>query len=138
PLRFWYASDGLHIFTPYADTKLALSQGIPWKEKAAYISTEACKSVTVSMRFQNSIAPFRLHWDFYQFDQDGNMLGVTHPRPVMVTPGWKNLVMPTAYPRMLSSRLPLDSRTVKIALSFSFYSEPGGTCVNAIDITGYQ
>ncbi len=137
-LRFWYSRAGLHIFTPFSNTRLALARDIPWRKNAPYISTKACKSVTVSMRFQNSVAPFRLYWDFYQFDQDGNMLGVTHPRPVIVTPGWKSLVMPTAYPRMLSSRLPLDSRTVKIALSFSFYSEPGGTCVNAIDITGYR
>lgn len=138
PLRFWYSRTGLHIFTPFPGTRLALARDIPWKKNAPYISTKACETVTVSMKFQSIVAPFRLYWDFYQFDQDGNMLGVTHPRPIMVTPGWKSLVMPTAYPRMLSSRLPLDSRTVKIALSFSFYSEPGGTCVNAIDITGYR
>jgi hypothetical protein len=138
PLRFWYTQQGLNIFTPFTNTRLALSRDIPWRKNAAFIDTKGCSLVTISLRFQKVIAPFRLYWDFYQFDQAGKMLETLHPRPIDVTPGWKELVLPTAYPRMLSSRLALNRRTVKIVLSFSFYSEPGGLCVNAIDITGYK
>ena len=138
PLRFWYTRDGLNVFTSFADTKLALARDIPWRGGAPYIETKGCYSVRISIRFKNTVFPFKLYWDLFQFDSAGNLLRVTHPRPVTVSPGMKHLFMPTVYPRMLSSRLPLASRTAKIALSFSFYSEPGGTCVNSIDITGYR
>ncbi len=138
PLHFWYGPDGLHIFTPFADTRLALSRDIPWRKNAPYINTRGCSSMKISIRFKNTAVPFRLYWNIFEFDEAGKMIRVSHPRPITATNGWKSLVMPTAYPRMLSSHLPLDSRTVKMALCFSFYSEPGGICVTAIDITGYR
>ncbi|NOZ12268.1 MAG: hypothetical protein GXO69_01315 [Acidobacteria bacterium] len=138
PLRFWYNGAGLNIFASFTDTKLALARDIPWRKHAPYIETKGCGFMKISVRFHSATFPFRLCWDIFQFNSGGKLLRVTHPRPVVVSPGWKTLVMPTDYPRMLSSRLPLDSRTAKIVLSFSFYSESGGACVNAIDITGYR
>jgi len=138
PLRFWYTEQELHIFTPFANTRVALSRDIPWRKNAAYINTKGCTSVAISVGIQGAMVPFRLYWDLYQFDRTGNMLGTLHPRPIDVTTGWKNLLLPTAYPRMLSSRMLLETRTSEIAFVFSFYLEPGGICVNAIDITGYR
>jgi len=138
PLRFWYTQQGLHIFTPFANTRLALSRDIPWRKNAAYIDTKGCTSVTISVQIKQSLGPLHLCWDLFELDSKGMILRQMHPRPVTGTPGWKELVLSSAYPRMLTKHLPLEHQTERIILSFSFYLQPGGTCVSAIDITGYR
>ncbi len=138
PVWVWYQSDGLRVFTANAGTKLGIARDIVWRKGAAFIFTGNSSSLEIRFYFRDVVRPFRLHWDLAEFDQNGEFLGTIHPRPVDIQNGEVILTYPTLHPRMMDTRIPLNSQTRSVALALSFYTDHGGMTIESFRFTGFE